>query len=220
MAKSKLSRQTSTDIMHGDLPMSAYRLKSTASYFALHNRFSLMDALDRIKNIITNGREKPGRPMALAICTGRVPSRTVNPFSVALRMGAARERLMLSSRRVGIEGALEKPDQGDGRNEPHDGPADWSGQLPDVPVHDASDYLPIVPTWCADDERRPEHPLAGMARELVACPSGFRNTGFWPFPLCRHCSLSFICRSADGKDSSAPYSTMSPPGRCTVSSSA
>ncbi len=75
----------------------------------LHNRFSLMDALDRIKNIITNDGKNPDEPMALAILYWSRSLQNGNPFSVALEGWApARERLMLSVGDVShLEGALE-----------------------------------------------------------------------------------------------------------------
>ena len=75
----------------------------------LHNRFSLMDALDRIRGIITNDGKNPDEPMALAILYWSRSLQNGNPFSVALEGWApARERLMLSVGDVShLEGALE-----------------------------------------------------------------------------------------------------------------
>ena len=75
----------------------------------LHNRFSLMDALDRIRGIITNDGKNPDEPMALAILYWSRSLQNGNPFSVALEGWAPpRERLMLSVGDVShLEGALE-----------------------------------------------------------------------------------------------------------------
>lgn len=63
----------------------------------LRNRFSLMDALERMHYIESNGGKNPGEPMAIAI---RVWSQLIQngmSFSIALRGWApANERLMLS----------------------------------------------------------------------------------------------------------------------------
>lgn len=75
----------------------------------LRNRFSLMDALDRIRGIITNDGKNPDEPMALAILYWSRSLQNGNPFSVALEGWApASERLMLSVGDVShLEGALE-----------------------------------------------------------------------------------------------------------------
>lgn len=75
----------------------------------LRNRFSLMDALDRIRAIITNDGKNPDEPMALAILYWSRSLQNGNPFSVALEGWApASERLMLSVGDVShLEGALE-----------------------------------------------------------------------------------------------------------------
>ncbi len=75
----------------------------------LRNRFSLMDALDRIRGIITNDGKNPDEPMALAILYWSRELQNGNPFSVALEGWApASERLMLSVGDVShLEGALE-----------------------------------------------------------------------------------------------------------------
>jgi len=75
----------------------------------LHNRFSLMDALDRIRGIITNDGKNPDEPMALAILYWSRSLQNGNPFSVALEGWApANERLMLSVGDVShLESALE-----------------------------------------------------------------------------------------------------------------
>lgn len=75
----------------------------------LRNRFSLMDALDRIRGIITNDGKNPDEPMALAILYWERALQNGNPFSVALEGWApASERLMLSVGDVShLEGALE-----------------------------------------------------------------------------------------------------------------
>lgn len=75
----------------------------------LHNRFSLMDALDRIRGIITNDGRNPDEPMALALLYWQRSLQNGNSFSVALEGWApARERLMLSVGDVSnLAGALE-----------------------------------------------------------------------------------------------------------------
>lgn len=75
----------------------------------LRNRFSLMDALDRIRGIITNDGKNPDEPMALAILYWTRALQNGSPFSVALEGWApASERLMLSVGDVSnMEGALE-----------------------------------------------------------------------------------------------------------------
>ena len=75
----------------------------------LRNRFSLMDALDRIRGIITNDGKNPDEPLALAILYWSRSLKNGNPFSVALEGWApASERLMLSVGDVShLEGALE-----------------------------------------------------------------------------------------------------------------
>ena len=75
----------------------------------LRNRFSLMDALDRIRGIITNDGKNPDEPLALAILYWSRSLQNGNPFSVALEGWApASERLMLSVGDVShLEGALE-----------------------------------------------------------------------------------------------------------------
>ena len=75
----------------------------------LRNRFSLMDALDRIRGILTNDGKNPDEPMALAILYWSRALQNGHPFSVALEGWApARERLMLSVGDVShLEGALE-----------------------------------------------------------------------------------------------------------------
>ena len=50
----------------------------------LRNRFSLMDALDRIRAIITNDGKNPDEPLALAILYWSRSLQNGNPFSVAL----------------------------------------------------------------------------------------------------------------------------------------
>ena len=75
----------------------------------LRNRFSLMDALDRIRGIITNDGKNPDEPMALAILYWSRELQNGHPFSVALEGWApASERLMLSVGDVSnLENALE-----------------------------------------------------------------------------------------------------------------
>ncbi len=75
----------------------------------LRNRFSLMDALDRIRGIITNDGKNPDEPLALAILYWSRSLQNGNPFSVALEGWApASERLMLSVGDVSnLESALE-----------------------------------------------------------------------------------------------------------------
>lgn len=63
----------------------------------LKNRFSLMDALDRIHGIITNDGKNPGEPMALALLYWSRALQNGKSFSEALDGWAPpRERLMLS----------------------------------------------------------------------------------------------------------------------------
>ncbi|MGD9638805.1 MAG: type II secretion system F family protein [Alphaproteobacteria bacterium] len=63
----------------------------------LHNRFSLMDALERVHNIITNNGKKPNEPMALALASWSKNLSNGQSFSEALKGFAPnRERLMLS----------------------------------------------------------------------------------------------------------------------------
>ena len=68
-----------------------------------------MDALDRIRGIITNEGRNPDEPMALAVLYWTRSLQNGNPFSVALEGWApASERLMLSVGDVShLEGALE-----------------------------------------------------------------------------------------------------------------
>ena len=68
-----------------------------------------MDALDRIRGIITNDGKNPDEPLALAILYWSRSLQNGNPFSVALEGWApASERLMLSVGDVShLEGALE-----------------------------------------------------------------------------------------------------------------
>ncbi len=63
----------------------------------LKNRFSLMDALDRIHGILTNDGKNPGEPMALALMYWSRSLQNGNPLSVAIEGWAPpKERLMLS----------------------------------------------------------------------------------------------------------------------------
>ena len=75
----------------------------------LKNRFSLMDALDRIHGIITNDGKNPGEPMALALMYWSRSLQNGNPLSVAIEGWAPpKERLMLSVGDVShLDGALE-----------------------------------------------------------------------------------------------------------------
>lgn len=75
----------------------------------LHNRFSLMDALERIRKIITDNDKHPDEPMALAIVYWLRALNNGEPFAKALDGWApARERLMLSVGDVSdLAGALE-----------------------------------------------------------------------------------------------------------------
>lgn len=75
----------------------------------LRNRFSLMDALDRIRGILTNDGKNPDEPMALALLYWQRSLQNGHPFSVALEGWVpASERLMLSVGDVShMEGALE-----------------------------------------------------------------------------------------------------------------
>lgn len=74
----------------------------------LRNRFSLMDALDRIYGIVTNNGKNTKEPMAIAITCWSRSLRNGDTLSVAMRGWApARERLMLSVGDVSdLEGAL------------------------------------------------------------------------------------------------------------------
>ena len=63
----------------------------------LHNRFSLMNALDIVYDSITNEGKNPGEPMAIAIASWGKALQNGNSFSDALVGWApSRERLMLS----------------------------------------------------------------------------------------------------------------------------
>lgn len=63
----------------------------------MRNRFSLMDALDRLHDGISNGGKNPGEPMAIAIAQWSKHLQNGIPFSDALKGWAPdRERLMLS----------------------------------------------------------------------------------------------------------------------------
>ncbi len=75
----------------------------------LRNRFSIMDALDRVRGIITNDGKNPDEPLALAILYWTRSLQDGNPFSVAIEGWApATERLMLSVGDVShLEDALE-----------------------------------------------------------------------------------------------------------------
>lgn len=53
----------------------------------LRNRFSLMDALDRIRGIITNDGKIPMNLWLWRFCTGRVPCRTVIRFQWLWKAG-------------------------------------------------------------------------------------------------------------------------------------
>lgn len=75
----------------------------------LRNRFSLMDALERVRGIITDGGKKPDEPMALALLYWERGLQNGDSFSVSLEGWVpARERLMLSVGDVSnLAGALE-----------------------------------------------------------------------------------------------------------------
>ena len=61
------------------------------------NRFSLMNALDRLHDSVSNGGKNPGEPMAIAIASWARALQNGQPFSDALKGWAPdRERLMLS----------------------------------------------------------------------------------------------------------------------------
>lgn len=63
----------------------------------LKNRFSLMDALDRVEDTITNGGKNPDEPMAVAVRCWQRELQNGKSFSDALNGWApSRERLMLS----------------------------------------------------------------------------------------------------------------------------
>lgn len=91
--------------MSGKTRLKIYRKLSSL----LHNRFSLMDALERVHNIITNNGKKPNEPMALAIASWSRNLSNGQSFSEALKGFAPnRERLMLSVGDVAdLEGALK-----------------------------------------------------------------------------------------------------------------
>jgi type II secretory pathway component PulF len=75
----------------------------------LRNRFSLMDALERIHDIVTNGGKNPKEPLAIAIACWSRSLQNGEPFSDALKGWApSRERLMLSVGDVSdMESALD-----------------------------------------------------------------------------------------------------------------
>lgn len=63
----------------------------------MRNRFSLMDALDRLYDGVSNGGKNPGEPMAIALIQWSRQLQNGMPFSDALKGWAPdRERLMLS----------------------------------------------------------------------------------------------------------------------------
>ena len=63
----------------------------------LGNRFSLMDALDRVRDSLTNGGKNPNEPMAVAVTCWAKALQNGESFSNALKGWAPpRERLMLS----------------------------------------------------------------------------------------------------------------------------
>ncbi len=79
--------------MSGKTRLKIYRKLSSL----LRNRFSLMDALERVQDIITNGGKNPGEPMAVAITCWSRSLQNGESFSNALKgFAPARERLMLS----------------------------------------------------------------------------------------------------------------------------
>lgn len=75
----------------------------------LSNRFSLMDALDRVRDSITNGGKNPNEPMAVAVTCWARALQNGESFSNALVGWAPpRERLMLSVGDVSdLESALK-----------------------------------------------------------------------------------------------------------------
>ncbi len=75
----------------------------------LRNRFSLMDSLDRVFDIISNNGKNPGEPLAMAIAAWSRSLRNGDPFSVAIKGWAPnREALMLSTGDVSnLDEALE-----------------------------------------------------------------------------------------------------------------
>jgi type II secretory pathway component PulF len=75
----------------------------------LRNRFSLMDALERVHDIVTNGGKNPSEPLAVAIACWSRSLQNGDTSSVALKGWApARERLMLSVGDVSdMESALD-----------------------------------------------------------------------------------------------------------------
>ena len=74
------------------------RLKTYRKIASLmSNRFSLMNALDRLHDSASNGGKNPGEPMAIAIASWARALQNGLPFSEALKGWAPdRERLMLS----------------------------------------------------------------------------------------------------------------------------
>ncbi len=79
--------------MSGKARLKIYRKLSSL----LRNRFSLMDALERVQDIVTNGGKNPGEPMAVAITCWSRSLQNGESFSNALKgFAPARERLMLS----------------------------------------------------------------------------------------------------------------------------
>lgn len=52
------------------------------------NRFSLMNALDRLHDSVSNGGKNPGEPMAIAHCpAGQEPCKTVSRFPMRSKAG-------------------------------------------------------------------------------------------------------------------------------------
>ena len=188
----------------------------------LHNRFSLMDALDRIRGIITNDGRNPDEPMALALLYWQRSLQNGNSFSVALEGWApARERLMLSVGDVSnLAGALEnliKVTEGTKRMT-----APLVGALA-YPMFLSMMTVAIIyaRTW----SRRwspPRRTPVGRVRQKTwsICRTGFRKTGFSRFRSCRRSSSLFFLRYRIGKAIRALLSKGYRPGRCTGSSSA
>lgn len=51
------------------------------------NRFSLMNALDRLHDSVSNGGKNPGEPMAIAIASWQEPCKTVSRFPMRSKAG-------------------------------------------------------------------------------------------------------------------------------------
>ena len=96
-----MSRVSAVEIQYARLVVNmsnAARLKLYRKISSLmRNRFSLMDALDRLHDSISNGGKNSGEPFAIAIVEWSRKLQNGMPFSDALKGWAPdRERLMLS----------------------------------------------------------------------------------------------------------------------------